>query len=166
MKKRFLLCVLSVLYCLYFPAAAQGQEYVITEAELTRLESISENLAKDRQSLQSQANGLTERLRAQESKAKSLTEKLQKAESAANILRSQLQTERASLNALRKSYNKFEQEAASRIAEKQAIIDKQKDKLHRRMIAVIILSAILTIILFTIGMKYFLKFKFSLFRPP
>jgi len=34
------------------------------------------------------------------------------------------------------------------------------------MIAVIILSAILTIILFAIGAKYFLKYKFSLFLPP
>jgi hypothetical protein len=34
------------------------------------------------------------------------------------------------------------------------------------MIAVIILSAILTIILFAIGAKYFLKYKFSLFHPP
>nr|DAQ86349.1 MAG TPA: type I restriction enzyme R protein [Caudoviricetes sp.] len=166
MKKMLLLLVLCVYGCLPFPAAAQEQEYVITEAELIRLESISENLKISRQNLLLQASNLTERLRAQESKAKSLTEKLQTAESTANILRSQLQTERASLNALRKSYNKFEQEAASRIAEKQAIIDKQKDKLHRRMIAVIILSAILTILLFTIGMKYFLKFKFSLFRPP
>ena len=166
MKKMLLLLVLCVYGCLLFPAVAQERLYTVTETELTRLESISENLAKDRQSLQSQANGLMERLRAQESKAKSLTEKLQKAESAANILRSQLQTERASLKALRQSYNAYEREAAETIAEQQAIINKQKDKLHRRMITVIILSAILTIIFFGIGMKYFLKFKFSLFRPP
>ena len=166
MKRSFLLFVLSVFCFFLFPAAAQEQEYVITETELIRLESILQSLAISRQNLLLQASNLTERLRAQESKAKSLTEKLQTAESTANILRSQLQTERASLNALRKSYNKFEQEAASRIAEKQAIIDKQKDKLHRRMIAVIMLSAILTILLFGIGIKYFLKFKFSLFRPP
>ena len=166
MKRRFLLFALSVLCSLCFQVAAQERLYTVTETELTRLESISENLAKDRQSLQSQANGLTERLRAQENKAKSLTEKLQKAESAANILRSQLQTERASLKALRQSYSAYEREAAKTIAEQQAIINKQKDKLHRRMIAVIILSAILTLLLFIIGMKYFLKFKFSLFRPP
>ena len=166
MKKMLLSFVLSAFCCLPFPAAAQEHLYTVTETELTRLESISENLARDRQSLQSQANSLTERLRAQESKAKSLTEKLQKAESTANILRNQLQTERSSLNALRKSYNKFEQEAAETIAKQQAIINKQKDKLHRRMIAVIILSAILTIILFAIGAKYFLKYKFSLFHPP
>ena len=166
MKKRFLLCILSALRCLRFQAAAQGPEYVITEAELTRLESISESLARDRQNLQSQANGLTERLRAQEKKANSLTEKLQQAERIASGLKSQLQTERKTLKALRQSYNKSEQEAAETIAEKQALIDEQKDKLHRRMIAVITLSAILTLLLFIIGMKYFLKFKFSLFRPP
>ena len=166
MKKRFLLCILSALRCLRFPAAAQGPEYVITEMELIRLESISESLTRDRQSLQSQANGLTERLRVQEKKANSLTEKLQQAERIASGLKSQLQTERKTLKALRQSYNKSEQEAAETIAKKQTLIDEQKDKLHRRMIAVITLSAILTIILFAIGAKYFLKYKFSLFHPP
>ena len=166
MKRRFLLFTLSVLCCLRFHAAAQGPEYVITEAELTRLESISENLARDRQSLQSQANGLTERLRAQEKKAKTLAKSLQQAERIASDLKSQLQTERETLKALRQSYNAYEKEAAQQLAMMQAMIDKQKDRLHRRMIAVITLSAILTIILFTIGMKYFLKFKFSFLHPP
>ena len=166
MKRRFLLCVLSALYCLRFQAAAQGPEYVITEAELTRLESISESLARDRQSLQSQANGLTERLKAQESKAKTLAKSLQQAERIASGLKSQLQTERKTLKALRQSYNAYEKEAAQQLATMQAMIDKQKDKLHRRMIAVITLSAILTLLLFIIGMKYFLKFKFSLLHPP
>ena len=166
MKKRFLLCVLSVLCCLRFQAAAQGPEYVITEAELTRLESISENLARDRQSLQSQANGLTERLRAQEKKAKTLAKSLQQAERIASDLKSQLQTERETLKALRQSYNAYEKEAAQQLAMMQAMIDKQKDRLHRRMIAVITLSAILTLLLFIIGMKYFLKCKFSFLHPP
>ena len=166
MKKRFLLCVLSVFCCLRFQAAAQGPEYVITEAELTRLESISESLAKDRQRLQSQANGLTERLRAQEAQAKTLAKSLQQAERIASGLKSQLQTERETLKALRQSYNAYEREAAQQLATMRAVIDKQKDKLHRRMIAVITLSAILTLLLFIIGMKYFLKFKFSLFCPP
>ena len=166
MKKMLLLLVLCVYGCLPFPAAAQEQEYVITETELIRLESISENLKISRQNLLLQASDLTERLKMQENKAKNLTEKLQQAEQTANSLNSQLQTERQTLKALRQSYNKSEQEAAETIAEKQALIDEQKDKLHRRMITVIILSAILTIIFFGIGMKYFLKFKFSLFRPP
>ena len=166
MKKRFLLCVLSVFCCLRFQAAAQGPEYVITEAELTRLESVSESLAKDRQRLQSQANGLTERLREQEAQAKTLAKSLQQAERIASGLKSQLQTERETLKALRQSYNAYEKEAAQQLAKMRAVIDKQKDKLHRRMIAVITLSAILTLLLFIIGMKYFLKFKFSLFCPP
>ena len=139
---------------------------MVTETELTRLESISENLARDRQSLQSQANALTERLRGQEKKAKTLAVSLQQAESKAKNLNSQLQTERETLTALRQSYSVYEREAAETIAKQQAIITKQKDKLHRRMIAVITLSVILTIILFAIGAKYFLKYKFSLFRPP
>ena len=166
MKRMFLLFALSVLCCLLFPAAAQERLYTVTETELIRLERISENLKISRQNLLLQASDLTERLKMQENKAKNLTEKLQQAEQTANSLNSQLQTERQTLKALRQSYNAYEREAAETIAEQQAIINKQKDKLHRRMITVIILSAILTIIFFGIGMKYFLKFKFSLFRPP
>lgn len=166
MKRMFLLFVLSVFCCLYLPAAAQGPEYVITEAELTQLEKISERLQMSRQSLQSQANGLTERLRAQERKASNLAMSLQQAEETAKGLKTQLQTERESLKHLRQSYNKSEQEAAETIAEKQALIDEQKDRLHRRMITIIILSGILIMIGLVIGMKYFLKVKFSIFRVP
>ena len=166
MKRPFLLCVLCFYGCLPFPAAAQEQEYVITETELTQLESISENLKISRQNLLLQTSSLTERLRGQEKKAKTLAVSLLEAESKVKNLNSQLQTERETLKALRQSYNAYELEAAETIAEKQALIDEQKDKLHRRMIAVIILSAILTLILFAIGAKYFLKYKFSLFHPP
>lgn len=166
MKRMFLLFALSVLCCLLFPAAAQERLYTVTETELIRLERISENLKISRQNLLLQASDLTERLRVQEKKAKALAVSLQEAERQVNTLNSQLQTEQESLKALRQSYNKSEQEAAETIAKKQTLIDEQKDKLHRRMIAVIILSAILTILLFIIGAKYFLKFKFSLFRPP
>ena len=166
MKKMLLLLVLCVYGCLPFPAAAQEQEYVITETELTQLESISENLKISRRNLLLQASDLTERLRVQEKKAKALAVSLQEAEKIANTLRSQLQTERESLTSLTESYNKYVKDTSETIAEKQALIDEQKDTLHRRMIAVIILSAILTIIFFVIGAKYFLKYKFSLFRPP
>lgn len=164
--ERNLLFVLSVFCCLYLPVAAQGQEYVITEAELIRLESISENLKISRQNLLLQANGLTERLRVQEKKAKSLAASLQQAEKTANTLRSQLQTERAALKNLRVSYNKSEQEAAETIAEKQALIDEQKDTLHRRMIAIIILSSIISMIIIAIGVKWFIKGKLSFLHPP
>ena len=164
MKRMFLLFVVSVFCCLPFPAAAQEREYVITETELIRLESISENLRINTQNLQFQANDLTERLKAQESKAKSLTEKLQKAESTASDLRNQLQTEQATLKNLRTSYNKSEQEAAETIAEKQALIDEQKDKLHRRMITIIILSSIISMIIIAIVVKWFIKGKLSFLR--
>ena len=166
MKKMLLLLVLCVYGCLLFPAVAQERLYTVTETELTQLEGISENLAKDKQNLQSQASSLTERLRAQEKKASNLAMSLQQAEQTAKDLKTQLQTERKTLKVLRQSYNAYEQEAAETIAKQQAIITKQKDKLHRRMIAVITLSAILTIILFVIGAKYFLKYKISLFHPP
>jgi M24/M37 family peptidase len=188
MKRMFLLFVVSVCCCLPFPVAAQERQYTITETELTQLEIISESLARDRLNLQLQANSLTERLRAQERQAKTLAVSLQQAEQKANslterlraqerqaktlavslqqaeqeakALNSQLQMERASLKDLRTSYNKSEQEAAATIAEKQALIDEQKDKLHRRMIAVIILSTVLAgfIVFAIVKLKRFFPF--------
>ena len=166
MKRSFLLFVLFAFRFFLFPAAAQEPEYVITEAELIQLESISEHLQMSRQNLLLQANDLTERLKAQERKAKSLTEKLQKVENTANDLRNQLQTEQATLKNLRISYNKSEQEAAETIAEKQALIDEQKDKLHRRMITIIILSSIISMVIIAIVVKWFIKGKLSFLRPP
>ena len=194
MKRTFLLYALAVCCCLRFQAAAQERQYTITETELTQLEIISESLAISKQNQQLQANSLTERLRAQERQAKvlavslqqaeqkanSLTERLraqerqaktlavnlQQAEQKAKALNSQLQTERASLKDLRTSYNKSEQEAAETIAEKQALIDEQKDKLHRRMIVIITLSGALALMIFAMAAKYFLKYKFSIFHPP
>lgn len=166
MKKMLLLLVLCVCCCLPFPVAAQERQYTITETELTQLEIISESLARDRLNLQLQANSLTERLKAQERQAKTLAVSLQEVEQKAKALNSQLQTERASLKDLRTSYNKSEQEAAETIAEKQALIDEQKDKLHRRMIVIITLSGALALMIFAMAAKYFLKYKFSLFHPP
>ena len=160
MKRTFLLYALAVCCCLRFQAAAQERQYTITETELTQLERISESLARDRLNLQLQANSLTERLRAQERQAKTLAASLQQAEQKAKALNSQLQMERASLKDLRTSYNKSEQEAAETIAEKQALIDEQKDKLHRRMIAVIILSTVLAgfIVFAIVKLKRFFPF--------
>ena len=166
MKRTFLLYALAVCCCLPFPVAAQERQYTITETELTQLERISESLARDRLNLQLQANSLTERLKAQERQAKTLAVSLQQAEQKAKALNSQLQMERASLKGLRTSYNKSEQEAAETIAEKQALIDEQKDKLHRRMIVIITLSGVLALMIFAMAAKYFLKYKFSLFHPP
>ena len=166
MKKMLLLLVLCVYGCLPFPAAAQEQEYVITETELIELVRISESFAISKQNQQFQANSLTERLRAQERQAKTLAVSLQQAEQKAKALNSQLQMERASLKDLRTSYNKSEQEAAETIAEKQALIDEQKDKLHRRMIVIITLSGALALMIFAMAAKYFLKYKFSIFHPP
>ena len=166
MKSMFLLFVLSVFCCLISPAVAQERLYTVTETELTQLESISENLKISRRNLLLQASDLTERLKAQEKKAKSLTEKLQKAESTASTLNSQLQTERESLTSLTESYNKYVKDTSETIAEKQALIDEQKDKLHRRMIVIITLSGALALMIFAMAAKYFLKYKFSLFHPP
>ena len=166
MKSMFLLFVLSALYCLRFQAAAQERLYTVTETELTQLESISQSLAISRQSLLLQASDLTERLKAQEKKAKSLTEKLQRAESTASTLNSQLQTERESLTSLTESYNKYVKDTSETIAKKQALIDEQKDTLHRRMVTIIILSGLLIMIVVAIGVTWFINGKLSFLRPP
>jgi len=160
MKRMFLLFVVSVFCCLLFPVAALEQQYTITETELIRLESISENLAISRQNLLLQASGLAERLRAQESKAKTLAASLQQAENKANTLNSQLQTERDTLKNLRTSYNKSEQEAAETIAKKQALIDEKKDTIHRLTITVIMLSTALVgaIVFAIVKLKRFFPF--------
>lgn len=160
MKRTFLLYALAVCCCLPFPVAAQERQYTITETELIELERISESLAISKQNQRLQANSLTERLRAQERQAKVLAVSLQQAEQKAKALNSQLQMERASLKDLRTSYNKSEQEAAETIAGKQALIDEQKDKLHRRMIAVIILSTVLAgfIVFAIVKLKRFFPF--------
>ena len=166
MKRTFLLYVLAVVCCLCLPVAAQERQYTITETELIELERISESLAISKQNQQFQANSLTERLKAQERQAKTLAVSLQEVEQKAKALNSQLQTERASLKDLRTSYNKSEQEAAETIAEKQALIDEQKDKLHRRMVTIIILSSIISMIIIAIVVKWFIKGKLSFLRPP
>ena len=159
MKRTFLLYALVVVCCLCLPVAAQERQYTITETELTRLENISESLARDRLNLQLQASSLTERLKAQERQAKTLAVSLQEVEQKANVLRSQLQTERETLKALRQSYNAYEKDAAEQIAGQQAIINKQKDMLHRRMIVIITLSAAL------IGVVVFALVKLKRFFP-
>nr|DAS17391.1 MAG TPA: hypothetical protein [Caudoviricetes sp.] len=160
MKRIFLVFVVSVFCCLLFPVAALEQQYTITETELIRLESISENLAISRQNLLLQASGLAERLRVQESKAKTLAASLQQAENKANTLNSQLQTERDTLKNLRTSYNKSEQEAAETIAKKQALIDEKKDTIHRLTITVIMLSTALVgaIVFAIVKLKRFFPF--------
>ena len=159
MKKDGLFLLSLLCFCL-FQAAAQERHYTITETELTQLERISENLRVSRQKLQSQASSLTERLRVQESKAKTLTEKLQQAESKVKTLNSQLQTERESLKALRQSYNVYEKEAAQQITEMQAVIDNQRQKLHRLTITVItLLTVVAGFVIFTmIKLKRFFPF--------
>ena len=159
MKKRFLLFVLSVLCSLCFQVAAQERLYMVTETELTRLESISESLAISRQSLQSQANDLTERLKVQESKAKTLAASLQQAEKTANTLNSQLQTERETLKNLRVSDSAYEKEAAQKMAEMQTVIDKQRRKIHRLTVTVIMLSTAL------VGFIVFAMIKLKRFFP-
>lgn len=160
------LCLCAVCVLLLPLAAQQGPEYMITASELEQLESISVNLQISTQNLLLQASDLTTRLKAQEQQAKTLAASLQQAENTASSLRSQLQTERKTLKALRQSYNAYEIEVAQHRATQQAIIDKQKDTLHRRMIAIIILSSVIIMAVIATAVKWFIKGKLRFLHPP
>ena len=79
-------------------SAAAQTRYTITEAELTQLESISENWQRNKQSLQSQVRNLKTEL----NEARKLSESLN----------AQLRTERETSNALRQSFDAYAKEAA------------------------------------------------------
>ena len=144
MKKLF------VLFFVFFvlPAVVLGTEYTITEAELSRLEEISENLETYKRNQQLQVRSLKVRL----------TEALKKSEG----LNIQLHTERETLKSLRQSCAEYEREVNIKIEECEDLIDKLKTKLHKTKLTLLIIFFILgflilgNIIFFVLRMK--LKF--------
>ena len=144
--KRFLL--LFVFFSLVFSLVAQVQEYTITEAELSRLEKISENLERDKRNQQLQVQSLKMRL----------AEALTKSEN----LNSQLQTEREALKSLRHSYAEYEKELSIKIQEYKNLIDKLNAKLHTTRLAVVIVSCLFAFLLLTNIIFFILKMKLKL----
>lgn len=146
MKRGFLFLCLFVV-C-FFPAAAQEAEYTITEAELIRLEKISESWETSRRNQQLQVQSLKTRL----------TEALTKSET----LKSQLQTEREILKNLRQSYAEYENGVNMELELKTRQIEKLKKQGYRLKLALVVLSCILGfLILGSIGfliLKMKLKF--------
>lgn len=165
MKRGFLVFCLLVCSCFLFPAAAQEAVYTVTETELCELENILMSLQTNKQKQHLQVRLLQERLKTAHERAKNLQAILNTAEAQAQHLKSQLQTERTALTALQKSYTTYEQETAAVLEAKQRKIEKLKEMVYRRTLALVILSALLTVgVLFTC-MKWYLKGKLRLFPP-
>ena len=144
--KRSFLFLLFVFCFLVFPLAAQEAEYTITEAELIRLEKISESWETNRHN---------QRLQVQNLKAR-LTEALTKSEA----LKSQLQTERETLKSLRQSYAEYENGVNMELELKTKQIEKLKKQGYRLKLSLVIVSCILGFLI--LGGTVFLILKMKL----
>lgn len=143
MKRGFLFLCLFVV-C-FFPAAAQEAEYTITEAELIRLEKISESWETSRRNQQLQVQSLKTRL----------TEALTKSEA----LKNQLQTEQETLKSLRQSYNEYEDGVSLEREAKTKQIEKLEKQGYRLKLALVVLSCILSLLILGGAMFLILKMK-------
>ncbi len=149
MKRSFF--VLLFVFCfLVFPLAAQEAEYTITEAELTRLEKISESWETNRRNQQLQIQSLKERL----------TEALNLSEN----LTSSLREEQETLKNLRQSYNEYEEGVSLEREARAKQIEKLEREGYRLKLSLVILSCVLALlILGSIGF-FILKIKLKLGR--
>nr|DAU50282.1 MAG TPA: SECRETED 45 KDA PROTEIN CYCLE, PEPTIDOGLYCAN, CHAP, CELL [Caudoviricetes sp.] len=146
--KRSFLFLLFVFSFLVFPLVAQEEGFTITEAELTRLERISESWEMNRRNQQLQIQSL---------KAK-LNEALTKSEA----LKSQLQTERETLKNLRQSYAEYENGVNMELELKTIQIEKLKKQGYRLKLALVIVSCILGLLILGSTVFFILKMKLKL----
>lgn len=152
MKRRFLFLCLFVFCFLVFPLAAQEAEYTITEAELTRLESLLEKLENTKQMQLSQIRNLETELSEALKYQENLTDQLTQA--------------RLSLKKSEKSLEEYEKESIEMIAKKEAKIQEKQKKIeelkiknYKLKLSLVIVSSILTLlILGSIGF-FILKLK-------
>ena len=149
MKRRFLF----LLFVFYFlPAVGQQAEYMMTESELMRLESLLEKLENTKQMQLSQIRNLKTELSGALKYQKKLTDQLTQA--------------RLSLKKSEKSLEEYERENIEMIAkkevkiqEKQKKIEELKIKNYKLKLSLVIVSSILTLlILGSIGL-FILKLK-------
>lgn len=143
--KRSFFVFLFVFCFLVFPLAAQEAEYTITEAELIRLEKISESWETNRHNQQLQVQSLKTRL----------TEALTKSEA----LKSQLQTERETLKSLRQSYAEYENGVNMELELKAIQIEKLKKQGYRLKLSLVVLSCILGLLILGSTVFFILKMK-------
>jgi len=157
MKRSFLFLCLFVFCFLVFPLAAQEAEYTITEAELTRLESLLEKLENTKQMQLSQIRNLETELSEALKYQENLTDQLTQA--------------RLSLKKSEKSLEEYEKESIEMIAKKEAKIQEKQKKIeelkiknYKLKLSLVIVSSILTLlILGSIGF-FILKIKLKLGR--
>ncbi|UTC77558.1 hypothetical protein E4O04_05890 [Treponema sp. OMZ 799] len=152
MKRRFLF--LLFVFC-FLPAVGQQVEYMMTESELMRLESLLEKLENTKQMQLSQIQNLETELSEARKYQESLTNQLTQA--------------RLSLRKSEKSLEEYEKESKDLIAQKEEKIQKKqteierlKTKNYRLKIALVILSCILGLLILG-GIGFFIlkmKLKF------
>ena len=155
--KRSFLFLLFVFCFLTFPLAAQEEGFTITEAELTRLESLLEKLENTKQMQLSQIRNLETELSGALKYQENLTDQLTQA--------------KLSLKKSEKSLAEYEKESIEKIAKKEAKIQKKqkeieglKIKNYKLKLTLVIVSSILTLlILGSIGF-FILKIKLKLGR--
>ena len=149
MKRSFLF--LLFVFC-FLPAVGQQLEYMMTESELMRLESLLEKLENTKQMQLSQIRNLETELSGALKYQENLTDQLTQA--------------RLSLKKSEKSLEEYERESIEMIAKKEAKIQKKqkeieelKIKNYKLKLALVIVSSILTLlILGSIGF-FILKMK-------
>lgn len=152
--KRSFLFLLFAFFC-FLPAAGQQTEYMITESELTKLETLLEKWESVKQMLSSQIQNLETELSEARKYQESLTDQLTQA--------------RLSLKKSEKSLEEYEKESKDLIAQKEEKIQKKqteierlKTKNYRLKIALVILSCILGLLILG-GIGFFIlkmKLKF------
>ena len=137
MKRNFLF--LLFVFC-FFPAVGQQAEYMMTESELMRLESLLEKLENTKQMQLSQIRSLETELSEALKYQENLTDQLTQA--------------RLSLKKSEKSLEEYERESIEMIAKKEAKIQKKqkeieglKIKNYKLKLSLIIVSSILALLI-------------------
>ena len=137
MKRNFLF--LFFVFC-FFPAVVQQAEYMMTESELMRLESLLEKLENTKQMQLSQIRSLETELSEALKYQENLTDQLTQA--------------RLSLKKSEKSLEEYERESIEMIAKKEAKIqEKQKEieelktKNYKLKLTLVIVSSILALLI-------------------
>nr|WP_303933635.1 hypothetical protein [Treponema denticola] len=150
MKRSFLF--LLFVFC-FLPAVGQQVEYMMTESELMRLESLLEKLENTKQMQLSQIQNLETELSGELKYQENLTDQLTQA--------------RLSLKKSEKSLEEYEKESIEMIAKKEAKIQEKQKKIealkiknYKLKLTLVIVSSIITLLI--IGNAVFLILKMKL----
>ena len=149
MKKSFLF--LFFVFC-FLPAVGQQVEYMMTESELMRLESLLEKLENTKQMQLSQIQNLETELSGALKYQENLTDQLTQA--------------RLSLKKSEKSLEEYEKESIEMIAKKEAKIQEKQKKIeglkiknYKLKLTLVIVSSILTLLLLGSIVFFILKMR-------